>query len=107
MRDHPDSFYTGQLAKDIADDIKRVNGNVTRDDLEKYKTKTREPYKSELSGMNMYLTPPPTSGAVLALILNILKGGCCSPNIFLTQFDPRLQDSEEIINIKSDKKAEQ
>ena len=49
---------------------------MTEDDLRKYKTEEREPLESELSGMKMYLTPPPTSGAVLGLILNILKGGC-------------------------------
>ena len=36
----------------------------------------REPLQSELAGMKMFLTPPPTSGAVLGLILNILKGRC-------------------------------
>ena len=75
MQGHPESFYIGPLANDIADDIKRVNGTVKLDDLSNYTSIRREPYKVELLGMNMYLTPPPTSGAVLALILNILKGG--------------------------------
>ena len=77
----PESFYIGELAIDIARDIARANGNVTADDLRNYKSIIRKPYKVELSGMTMHVTPPPTSGAVLALILNILKGGCCSPNI--------------------------
>ena len=75
MKNHPESFYNGTLANDIANDIKKVNGTVNLHDLRGYKSIRRKPYKSELSGMNMYLTPPPTSGAVLALILNILKGG--------------------------------
>ena len=78
MRDDPESFYSGTLASDIARDMKRANGRVTADDLRNYRSITREPYQSELSGMKMYLTPPPTSGAVLALILNILRGTCCS-----------------------------
>ena len=49
-------------------------GKVTERDLRKYRTKIREPLESKLAGMKMLLTPPPTSGAVLALILNILKG---------------------------------
>ena len=73
---NPESFYNGSLARDIADDIKRVNGDVTLEDLRNYKSINREPYEGELSSMKMYFTPPPTSGAVLALILNILKGGC-------------------------------
>ena len=71
-----ESFYSGPLASDIKEDIKRVNGTVTKDDLRNYTSISRKPYKVELSGMNMYLTPPPTSGAVLALLLNILKGVC-------------------------------
>lgn len=75
VQNNPESFYTGPLANDVADDIKKVNGTIKLDDLKNYTSISREPYKVELSGMNMYLTPPPTSGAVLALILNILKGG--------------------------------
>lgn len=76
MQNDPESFYSGELANDIAEDIKIVNGTITLDDLRNYKSVSREPYEGELSGMKMYLTPPPTSGSVLALILNILKGMC-------------------------------
>ena len=80
IRDDPESFYNGQLAKMISQDIriripdKERKGQVTEQDLRDYQTKIREPLESELKGMKMLLTPPPTSGAVLGLILNILKG---------------------------------
>ena len=80
IRDDPESFYNGQLAKMISQDIRiRIpdnerKGQVTEQDLKDYQTKIREPLESELKGMKMLLTPPPTSGAVLGLILNILKG---------------------------------
>ena len=80
IRDDPESFYNGQLAKMISQDIRiRIpdnerKGKVTEQDLKDYQTKIREPLESELKGMKMLLTPPPTSGAVLGLILNILKG---------------------------------
>ena len=74
VRDDPESFYNGALASDIIRDLKKVNGMVTDSDLRDYRPITRNPYQRELSGMKMYLTPPPTSGAVLGLILNILKG---------------------------------
>ena len=77
MRDDPDSFYRGALARDILRDIKKVNGSVTEEDLWSYKPIVREPYQSNIQNMTMYLTPPPTSGAVLALILNILRGRSC------------------------------
>ena len=80
IRDGPESFYNGSLAETISQDIriripgKERKGKVTKQDLRNYQTKIREPLESELEGMKMLLTPPPTSGAVLALILNILKG---------------------------------
>ena len=80
IRDDPESFYNGSLAKTISQDIriripgKERKGKITEQDLRDYQTKIRKPLESELEGMKMLLTPPPTSGAVLALILNILKG---------------------------------
>ena len=80
IRDDPESFYNGPLAESISQDIsKRIpdkerKGQVTKQDLSDYNTEIREPLEMELEGMKMLLTPPPTSGAVLGLILNILKG---------------------------------
>ena len=81
IRDDPYSFYNGSLAEMISEDIRRripryqgIKGQVTKQDLRNYTTEIREPLESELAGMKMHLTPPPTSGAVLGLILNILKG---------------------------------
>ena len=81
IRDDPYSFYNGSLANLISQDIriripryKERKGQVTKQDLRNYTTEIREPLESELAGMKMHLTPPPTSGAVLGLILNILKG---------------------------------
>ena len=80
IRDNPESFYNGPLAKSISQDItERIpdepkKGQVTEEDLRNYQTEIREPLEGELAGMKMHLTPPPTSGAVLGLILNILKG---------------------------------
>ena len=81
IRDDPYSFYNGSLAEMISRDIsehippyQERKGQVTKQDLGNYTTEIREPLESELAGMKMHLTPPPTSGAVLGLILNILKG---------------------------------
>ena len=83
MRDDPESFYNGALASDIIRDLKKVNGMVTDSDLRDYRPITRNPYQRELSGMKMYLTPPPTSGAVLGLILNILQGRSSPQNAII------------------------
>ena len=74
IRDNPTSFYQGPLADDIVRDLEVVKGIVTKEDLKNYKEIYRQPLESELKAMTMYLTPPPTSGAVLTLIFNILKG---------------------------------
>ena len=80
IRDDPESFYNGTLAKKISKDItegipdEQTKGQVTKQDLRNYKTVIRKPLESKLEGMKMLLTPPPTSGAVLGLVLNILKG---------------------------------
>ena len=80
IRDHPEYFYNGPLAKSISQDIRiripdeQRKGQVTEQDLMNYQTVIREPLEMELAGMKTLLTPPPTSGAVLGLILNILKG---------------------------------
>ena len=83
MRDDPESFYNGALASDILRDLERVNGIWTDSDLRDYKHIDSEPYQRELSGMKMYLTPPPTSGAVLGLILNILQGRSSPQNAII------------------------
>ena len=83
MRDDPESFYNGALARDIISDLKKINGMVTDSDLRDYRPIPREPYQRELSGMKMYLTPPPTSGAVLGLILNILQGRSSPQNAII------------------------
>ena len=84
VRDNPDSFYNGTLASKILRDIKKVNGSVTEEDLRSYTWILRDPYQSNIRDMKMYLTPPPTSGAVLALILNILRGRSCWQNDYST-----------------------
>ena len=83
MRDDPESFYNGALASDIIRDLEKVNGIWTDSDLSGYEHMEREPYQRELSGMKMYLTPPPTSGAVLGLILNILRGRSSRQNVII------------------------
>ncbi|XP_078361850.1 glutathione hydrolase 1 proenzyme-like [Oculina patagonica] len=74
IRDDPDSFYTGELAKDIVKDIQDHGGIITLDDLKNYKVKIRTPLQAKMGDYTWYTNPPPGSGAVLSLILNILKG---------------------------------
>ena len=74
IQQDPESFYNGSLAKNISRDMGNINSTVSQSDLGNYTTEIRDALKGDLSNMTMYLSPPPSSGAVLALILNILKG---------------------------------
>lgn len=74
IRDDPESFYKGSLAKDIVKDIKDGGGIVTLEDMENYTTVVRTPLSEKMGDYTWYTNPPPGSGAVLSLILNILKG---------------------------------
>ena len=74
IRNSPDDFYNGELAKDIVRDIKDGGGIFTLDDLKNYRVKFRRPMNGTLGNYSWYSTPPPGSGVVLSFILNILKG---------------------------------
>lgn len=74
IRDDPESFYKGSLAKDIVKDIKDGGGIITLEDLKNYTTVVRTPLSEKMGDYTWYTNPPPGSGAVLSLILNILKG---------------------------------
>ena len=74
IRDDPGSFYNGSLAQDIVKDVQEGGGIITLEDLKNYRTKVRTPLSETMGNYTWYTNPPPGSGAVLSLILNILKG---------------------------------
>ena len=74
IRDNPDRFYTGELAEDIVKDIQDGGGIITLQDLQNYTTVVRKPLSATMGNYTWYTNPPPGSGAVLSMILNILKG---------------------------------
>jgi gamma-glutamyltranspeptidase / glutathione hydrolase len=75
IADNPDSFYHGDLAKEIAKAIQKDGGLITEHDLANYQVKEREPVIGTYQGYTIISSPPPSSGGI-ALIeaLNILEG---------------------------------
>ncbi|XP_066273902.1 glutathione hydrolase 1 proenzyme-like [Branchiostoma lanceolatum] len=73
-----DTLYRGEIAKNLVDDIKEAGGIITLQDLRDYRVNVTSPLSIPLDGSEGTLTalspPPPASGAVLSLILNILQG---------------------------------
>lgn len=53
-----------------------AGGIITEDDLDKYTAAVKDPLSIQLSSGNftVFSPPPPSSGAVLLFILNILNG---------------------------------
>ncbi len=71
-------FYRGETARQLAEEMARMGGLITREDLAGYRAKIREPLRAmyKISGdeWEIISSPPPSSGGV-ALIeaLNILS----------------------------------
>ncbi|XP_060841452.1 scoloptoxin SSD14-like [Rhopalosiphum padi] len=76
-----DVFYNGSLAKKLIEDLKKVNGIITEEDLANYKVEIEESFSVNLkSGHTIHAGPPPGSGMILAYILRVLDGLLPAPN---------------------------
>jgi gamma-glutamyltranspeptidase/glutathione hydrolase len=70
-----DGFYKGLTADLIAEDMKKNNGLITREDLAGYRVVERKPVTGKYRGYDIVTMPPPSSGGVhLIQMLNILEG---------------------------------
>ena len=70
----PDDFYSGRMAREIADFMSQGGGLITAEDLARYQVKDRQPVRGKYRGVEIISAPPPSSGGT-ALIesLNILE----------------------------------
>ena len=67
-------FYTGEIGERLVEELREEGGIITMEDMEGYKVRWEEPVSVHLESIaaTLYSVPPPSSGAVLAFILNIL-----------------------------------
>ncbi|CAB3987492.1 gamma-glutamyltranspeptidase 1-like [Paramuricea clavata] len=71
----PMSFYHGSIAEQIVRDIRTLGGIITRSDLRNYDAGRAEALQVSLNKkLKIWTSHPPSSGPVLAMILQILKG---------------------------------
>ncbi len=71
----PDEFYRGETADLICREMNRGGGLITREDLDSYEARSREPVYGTYRGYPIISAPPPSSGGVVLLeILNIVEG---------------------------------
>src|SRR6202521_39504 len=71
-------FYSGKTARMLVDDMSRLGGLITLDDLAKYQPKIREvlqaKYESNGHSWEVLTSPPPSSGGVAVIeALNMLQ----------------------------------
>ncbi len=61
-----DGFYRGRVARQIEEGQKRSGGLITRGDLALYSAKIRRPVRFRFGSADVFTTPAPSSGPVLA-----------------------------------------
>jgi gamma-glutamyltranspeptidase/glutathione hydrolase len=72
-RDGAESFYTGEIAQRIADDMRAHGGLLTLADLAGFRVRTREPLTVSYRGRAIAMPPPPGGGIMVAEMLRILE----------------------------------
>jgi gamma-glutamyltranspeptidase/glutathione hydrolase len=68
-----DAFYTGEIARKIAADMKKNGGLLSYEDLATYKTKRNDPLRGSYQSWNLATNRPPGGGIMLVEMLNILE----------------------------------
>jgi gamma-glutamyltranspeptidase/glutathione hydrolase len=71
----PRAIYGGPVGQKIVDDVQRLGGVLSMEDLREYRPTEREPVTGTYRGFEVVSMPPPSSGGVhLVQMLNILEG---------------------------------
>ncbi|MBX3143575.1 MAG: gamma-glutamyltransferase [Trueperaceae bacterium] len=70
----PEVFYRGDIARQMADDFAQNGAFVTIEDLAEYRIEVREPIKITYKGYEVSANPPPGSGMLALMMLNIIEG---------------------------------
>jgi len=66
-----DDFYRGDVGRELAADLERIGGPVTRADLEQYRAWVDVPLSVGIQAGTLYNAPPPTQGLASLIILGV------------------------------------
>jgi gamma-glutamyltranspeptidase/glutathione hydrolase len=70
----PEEFYTGELARRIAEDLEANGSTVTFGDLQSYRPRSYDPLLGSYLDHTIATTNPPGGGVTILEMLNILEG---------------------------------
>lgn len=68
-----DKFYEGEIAQQIAATVQARGGVLRAQDLQQYEAIWREPLKTFYKDYGVLTSPPPGSGSILLLMLNLIE----------------------------------
>lgn len=80
-------FYNGTLSSLVLADLQQIGSIINEDDLKSYRVAWEESTAVPLGKDTMYVTAAPSSGQIVAFIMNVLKGfesSDSSPRVILT-----------------------
>lgn len=66
-------FYRGDVGREIAADLERIEAPITRKDLETYQARVVKPLSVGLAHSTVYNLPPPSQGLATLLMLGIFQ----------------------------------
>ncbi|ORD99959.1 GGT1 [Hepatospora eriocheir] len=69
----PESFYSGEIAEELAIFINKNGGKVDLTDFKDYQAVEREVIKTIFNEYNVYTTNTPSSGVFISYALNVIK----------------------------------
>jgi gamma-glutamyltranspeptidase/glutathione hydrolase len=93
VRDGPDDFYRGGLAREMVEHGQALGGLFSEEDLAAHTTEITEPLRIDYRGYTVFEQPPVSQGIIVLLALNILKQfdlqqyGAGSPEVIHLQIE--------------------
>jgi gamma-glutamyltranspeptidase/glutathione hydrolase len=95
VREGPDGFYRGAVARLMEETVLAQGGVLTRADLAAYHAVEREPLRGWFRGREVVTMPPPSSGGVALLqVLRILDGFPLDEEQALARAAPEVESEE-------------
>jgi gamma-glutamyltranspeptidase/glutathione hydrolase len=73
QKEGADAIYKGEIARKIVDEVRKRGGIMAMEDLANYQIKLRKPVVSTYRGYTVITAPPPSGGAHVLQLLNIME----------------------------------